>query len=181
MFKCTINGPTAPLGAIKSGRGFVLTNFATEELSFNIKDAHGKTIPKKPVNVEKTIREALRYIDTHCGSNAGCNQYFQTLSTRTPITLRRILDEKNLEIYCLGGKEDRDLPAGFTHGWGPTYAQIGLSCISVTDSGNVASVLLHELAHVAGAPGKDEAPDSLAAELALKFCHVKGFDKNATG
>jgi len=128
------------------------------------------------------IREALNYIDTHCANNKTCNDYFASLNKRNPTTLRQILDEKNLQIYRLGLKEDKDLPAGYTMGWGPAYAQIGLNRISLTDSGHLASVLLHELAHVAGAPGRDENPNSLAAETSLLRCGLSmHYDKEATG
>jgi hypothetical protein len=180
MVSFTVNGRTAPLGTIRSGIGFTLTNFPDAEIAFSIQ-FKGQTI-KRTVNVNAVIREALNFIDNHCANSKNCNDYFSRLDRRNSTTLRRILDEKNLQIFRLGGKDDKDLPAGYTLGWGPKYAQIGLNRISLTDSGNAAAVLLHELAHVAGAPGKDEDSKSLAAETALKFCGLKTFfDEKAVG
>lgn len=180
MFKYTLNGTTAPLGTLKTGHSFVMTNFPDEANTYVIKDSNGKPIPKKPVNVDSVIREALNFIDTHCAESKSCNKYFLSLGQLTgilPISLRQILDEKNLHIYRLGGMEDSALPAGYAHAWGSAYAQIGLNRIQLTDSGNAASTLLHELAHVAGAPGRDQDPKSLAAENALLYCFSKKLSK----
>jgi hypothetical protein len=41
-----------------------------------------------------------------------------------------------------------------------------------------ASVLLHELAHIAGAPRHDDDPQSLAAGTALKHCGLKKYSQD---
>jgi len=179
--KFTVNGSDAPLGKIMTGKEYILSNFPDDEITFKIKTKGPHSITRT-VNVNHVIEEALRYIDNHCAKSVNCNNYFLGLDKRNPISLRQILDEKNLQIYRLGGKDDKDLPAGYTFGWGPKYAQIGINCLSLTDSGNTASVLLHELAHVAGAPGRDQDANSHAAETALKFCGLGSFyDDNALG
>jgi hypothetical protein len=162
--------------------GFMLTNFPEDNVSMKI-HLNGRVI-SRTVNVSRVINEALSYIDTHCANSPGCNSYFRTLNPTSPISLRQILDEKKLLLFCLGGKDDKDLPAGYTFDWRKDWAQIGLNLISLADSGTLASVLVHELAHVAGAPGKDEDAKSHAAEYALKFCGMVRFgyfDKDTTG
>jgi hypothetical protein len=171
----TVNGPKAPLGTILTGKPFNLTHFPDEEISFAIQHK-GKQLGRT-VKVELVIREALTYINTHCAKSKACNDYFKTLDKSNPITLKEILDQKKLQLYRIGLKaddDDKQWPEGFTHGWGPSYAQIGLNRIALTDSGNVAAVLLHELAHVAGAPGR-ESGHSTAAERALTPCGMGKF------
>ncbi len=137
----------------------------------------------------------MTFIDTHCAKSKTCNDYFLSLGKLTgipPISLRQILDRKHLKIYRLGERntgddgDDRKLPAGYTYAWGPSEAQIAINRIQLTDSGNVASTLLHELAHVAGAPGRDVDPNSLAAEKSVLFCFSSKmakefYDENAFG
>ena len=184
MFKYTLNGPTNPPGNVNTGLGFILTHFPGGNTnSVKIKNPNGGKPIERPLNigdVDRVVREALNFIDTHCAKSKTCNKYFLSLGSLTDaasISLRQILDEKHLQIFCLGGKEDKDVPAGYTHGVGPAYAQIGLNMISLTDSGNAAAVLLHELAHVAGAPGLREDAKSLAAENSLLYCFSRKLSK----
>jgi hypothetical protein len=124
MFKFTLNGPNAPLGSINTGLDFTLTNFPDDQITFSIK-AKGPHPITKTVTVNDIIKEALNYIDSRCANNKNCNDYFEGLNTINPVTLRRILDEKNLQIFRLGGKEDKDLYAGYTHGWGQLMRRSG--------------------------------------------------------
>jgi hypothetical protein len=180
MVNFIINGKEAPLGKIRTGQDYILTNFEEDTLTFLIQQK-GRPI-EKSVQVADVITEALNYIDNHCAKNKICNDYFSGLNRKNPLSLRQILDTKKLQIFRLGGQEDKDMPAGFTHGWGPAYAQIGLNRISLTDSGQAAAAIVHELAHVAGAPGRDVDPRSLAAETSLNHCGLKRFyDDKAFG
>jgi hypothetical protein len=164
--------------------GAILTRF-----NFNLDRFPEAILPQGKgvgANVKEVIKNALGYIESTCAKNSKCNDYFKSLDKKRPISLRQILDEKRLDIYRLRpkveGETDEDLVAGYTLGWGDDYAQIGLNRRYLTDFLSAAGTLLHELAHVAGAPGRDEDPDSLAAELALKHCGIRSkFDPEAKG
>ncbi|MBU4298093.1 MAG: hypothetical protein L6365_02205 [Desulfobulbaceae bacterium] len=74
------------------------------------------------------------------------------------------------------------IPAGFCFSWGPNWAQIGINELMLMDFMDVAHTILHELAHVAGAPGLRVAPKSLAAERSVLYCGLrKRFDPKAFG
>jgi len=175
-----INGIDTDFGAINTGLGYTLSKFLDAKLTFAIQ-GRGQTT----VDVKKVIGDAFNYMDSHCAASKQCNQYFLGLNKREPISLRQILDTKTMQIFRLKpgeAKELKDLPAGYTMGWGDTYAQIGLNELMLTDTMSAASVLLHELAHVAGAPGRGDDPTSIAAETALLNCGLKKyFDKDALG
>jgi hypothetical protein len=172
------------LGAIRTGKNFLLDAFREPHLTFSIKGG-GKRVSQRTVEVKRIITGAVEYIDRNCAGNGKCNDYFRTLASRNPISLREILDNKTLYIFRLkpiGGAGVGDLPAGFTEGWGEIYARIGLNDLMLTDVMSAASVILHELAHVAGAPGRDVNAESIAAENALVHCGMKKyFDANAKG
>ena len=178
--KLKINGIDGDLGDYNSGSGFTLGKFESSTLTFRIKGQKDTT-----VDVKKVIADAMNYIAAHCASSKGCNAYFRTLSKRSPISLADIIDQKTIQVFRLVPPKDKtnmDLPAGFTFACGAAYAQIGLNELMLTDSMSVASVLLHELAHVAGAPGRTEDAKSIAAETALLNCGMKKyFQEDAFG
>lgn len=179
MANVIFNGPKNPLGTLKTRLGFTLTHFPDEKITFRIplrKRSILRTVP-----VHGMIESAVAYLDKRAANDKTCNAYFASLNPSNPTTLREILDRKTLHIYRLGGREDRELDAGFTLGWGPDYAQIGINRIQLTDSGQAAATLLHELAHVAGAPGKDVDPKSTAAEEALRKCGLGRFYTGVKG
>jgi hypothetical protein len=180
MVKFTISGIGTDLGPINSGCGFTLSQFEGETLTFVRRGQKNTT-----VKVRDIISNALTYIENNCAASRPCNNYFLGLSKRAPISLADILKTKTLQIFRLEPPEDKrlqDLPGGFTFAWGDNYAQIGLNELMLTDTMSAASVLLHELAHVAGAPGRREDPKSIAAETALLKCGMrKYFDKDALG
>jgi len=107
------------------------------------------------------------------------------LNSRSPISLRQILDQKTLHIYRLhplGNNTVLTIPAGFCFSWGANWAQIGINELVLMDSMDVAHTLLHELAHVAGAPGRRVAPKSLAAERSSLYCGLRRYyDPKAFG
>ena len=180
MVKIKINGIDTDYGAINTGFGYSLSTFLGATLTFAIKGQGQMT-----VDVKKVIGDAFAHIDSHCAANKQCNKYFLGLNKRQPISLRQILDTMTIQAFRLkpgDGMEVKDLPAGYTLGWGDTYAQIGLNELMLTDAMSAASVLVHELAHVAGAPGRRDEPKSIAAETALLNCGLKKyFDQDATG
>ena len=178
--KLKINGIDGDLGDYNSGSGFTLGRFEESPLKLR---RDGQT--DLMVDRKKVITDAMNYIAAHCAQSKGCNAYFLKLNKRSPISLAGIIDQKTIQIFRLvpwDDKTEKDLPAGFTLAWGAAYAQIGINEPMLTDSMSAASVLLHELAHVAGAPGRREDPKSLAAETALLNCGMKKyFDEKALG
>ena len=132
----------------------------------------------KTVNVKDVVGKGLRYIDRRCASRKSCNEYFLSLSKRSPISLRQILEDKRLDIYRLrpmGSATNETIPAGLCFGWGKTWAEIGINGLVPIDHMEVANVLLHDLAHVAGAPGRREDAKSLAAEKSLLHCGMRTY------
>jgi hypothetical protein len=60
----------------------------------------------------------------------------------------------------------KSIPAGYTFEWGPTFARIGFNELAFDDpkpTKAIVRVLVHELAHVAGAPGRQETTDKSLA------------------
>ncbi len=185
MVKFEINGITKNLGALRTGSpDYLMDQFAQPHLQFRI-TKRGKVPVLMTVNVKATITAGLKYIDKHCAALKSCNNYFRGLNTTSPISLRQILDGKTLHIYRLkptGTATNKTIPGGLCYSWGATWAQIGINDLLLIDRMEVAQTLLHELAHVAGAPGKRQDPKSLAAEKALLRCGLrKYYDPKAFG
>jgi hypothetical protein len=185
MVKFEINGITKNLGAIRTGHAnYQMDKFSQQHLRFRVTKP-GKRPFVKTVNVKDNISKALKYIDKSCASRKSCNNYFQSLNKRSPISLRQILDGKTLHIYRLrprGKATNKTIPAGFCLSWGKTWAQIGINELVVIDHMDAAHTLLHELAHVAGAPGRRTDPKSLAAEKSTLYCGMrKYYDPKAFG
>ena len=184
MFKYKINGITDQLGALRTGHSnFWMDRFLSNSLQFHVTKG-GRTVVKH-ANVKTTILKGLKYIDKRCAARKSCNSYFRTLNRSSPISLRQILDKKTLHIYRLrplGNNTVLTIPAGFCFSWGSTWAQIGINEIVLMDYMEFTHTFLHELAHVAGAPGRRVNPKSLAAEKSLKYCGLrKYFDPKAVG
>src|SRR5262249_37559530 len=157
MVNYKVNGMDQELGTIRTRMNFLLGRFEQPNISFR-ETRPGKKPTVKTAAVRNVIGDALNHIDRHCAAAKRCNDYFLGLGKLAPMSLRQILDGKTLYIYRLKpeeGFELTDLPAGFTEGWGPKHANIGLNELVLSDAMWTASVLLHELAHVAGAPGRD--------------------------
>jgi len=186
MVKYEINGITKQLGALRTGiSSFQMDKFTQQNIGFRIKKPSGRTVVAI-VSVKQTIAKALAHIDKRCASQRRCNAYFQTLNTQKPISLRQILDRKTLYIFRLKplrGATLKKIPEGYCYSWGSNWAQIGLNDLAFAlGYMEVAHTLLHELAHVAGAPGLRQDPKSLAAETATLHCGMrKYFDPKAFG
>ena len=185
MFKYEINGITKQLGAIRTGHSdYLMDSFVSNNLQFNITKIGGHKVVKH-ANVKSSIVKALSYIDKKCAAKKSCNSYFLKLNSKSPISLRQILDKKTLHIYRLrplGKNTVLTIPAGFCFSWGANWAQIGINELELTDFMETAHTLLHELAHVAGAPGRRVAPKSLAAERSALYCGLRRlFDPKAYG
>jgi len=184
MFKYEINGITKQMGAIRTGHSsFWMDRFLSNNLQFQITKGGRTTV--RHANVKSSIVSGLKYIDKRCAARKSCNSYFRTLNKSSPITLRQILDQKTLHIYRLrplGNNTVLTIPAGFCFSWGANWAQIGINEIVLMDFMDVAHTLLHELAHVAGAPGRRVAPKSLAAERSSLHCGLRRYyDPKAFG
>ena len=197
MYKVKISHKKDPLTPHSAEQGRLrLTHFLEDTIEFKISDPKlGKPI-HRTINIDQIVREALQWVDTHCARSEPCNNYFKSLGRqfkKEPITLRQILDRKTILVYRLEHVVTRQEilehtpPAelsmeGYTFAWDATTATIGLNEIALTDSRNLASVFIHEFAHVAGAPGRAEDPKSLAAENAKMHCGFGDlFSKEATG
>src|SRR5262249_49439242 len=184
MVNYKVNGMDQELGTIRTRMNFLLGRFEQPNISFR-ETRPGKKPTVKTAAVRNVIGDALNHIDRHCAAAKKCNDAFLGLGKLAPMSLRQILDGKTLYIYRLKpeeGFELTDLPAGFTEGWGPKHANIGLNELVLSDAMWTASVLLHELAHVAGAPGGEVEPKSIAAEAALNHCGLKEYyDPDALG
>lgn len=185
MVKFEINGITKNLGAIRTGSAkYRMDKFTQQHIKFQITKSGKRTIVKT-VSVKDNVSKGLKYIDKRCASIKRCNRYFGSLNKRSPISLRQILDGKTLHIYRLrptGSATNKTIPAGFCFAWGRSWAQIGINELVLIDHMEVANTLLHELAHVAGAPGRRQDPRSLAAETSLLYCGMrKYYDPKAFG
>lgn len=185
MVKFEINGITKNLGALRTGSAdYLMDGFQQKHLHFRI-NKPGKPTIVKTVDVKDNIAKGLSYIEKQCASRNRCNNYFLTLNKRSPISLKKILNGKTLHIYRLkptGKATNKTIPAGYCYSWGVNWAQIGINELVLIDHMEVANTLLHELAHVAGAPGRRQDPKSLAAEKSLLHCGMrKYYDPKAFG
>lgn len=173
-------------GMIRTSHGFNLGRF---DQPHTPPPAKGKErAPKRVANVKDVLSAAMKHIDEKCANMKRCNDYFEKLAIKPHLkmTLRQILDEKKIFIFQIvpnaDTAKDAILPVGYTEGWGKSYAHIGIHISQCADSMKAAATLVHEFAHVAGAPGRDVAPDSHAAEMALIHCGLKRYyDEDATG
>jgi hypothetical protein len=141
---------------------------------------NGKT-QVKSLNIKNTLNQAWLFVTKRAAVHKPCNDYFRTLSRKK--SLKDIITEGNIIIHCLipkGNYTFTDLPDANTAG-----RDIGLDPYLIIAGGmGLASTLIHELAHVAGASTNPvpNNPKSIAAETALLHCLCrKQFRKNALG
>ncbi len=117
------------------------------------------------VNTKDAFVGALDYIARNCAVNVECNKYFKSLPKG--ITIGDIMG-RNLfffELHAAPGAQATDVPAGYTAGFNDTYAEIGINPVVLGSKMELAQVIVHEFAHVAGAPGREEFPGETTASL----------------
>lgn len=135
---------------------------------------------EKSVDVKRTLEGAWRFITNRAAVHRPCNDYFKTLPRGK--TLQEVLLEGDIYLHCLvpkSGYNFGDLPGANAAG-----RDIGINPLAIIDSTQLASTLIHELAHVAGASTNNDPTDtrSIAAETALRHCLcVQQFDPGNFG
>jgi hypothetical protein len=123
------------------------------------------------VDAMKRVNEAWKQVQARAAIGT-CNEYFQGLNQKRPMTLRQVLDDGPITVWLLRPRKDytlEDVPLANSAG-----RDIGIKP-SLLEAGNALELVctfIHELAHVAGASTNSEAtdPHSLDAEKALKKC-----------
>jgi len=142
--------------------------FPGEELEAEIGQPGGKTLLKR-VKVRHQLNEAWRFVTGHAAHHKACNEYFRSLKPVGGRTLKEILAEGDITVHCLEPKEGHtreDLPDADTAG-----RDIAIDpSLLFEKSIELSAVLIHELAHVAGATTDRGAPHADAAEQALNHC-----------
>ncbi len=135
----------------------------------------------KKIDVKSLVEAAWRFVTDKAAKYPSCNKYFKSLPRNK--TLKEVLDEGDITIHCLVPKENytlADVPFGNTAG-----RDIGINPVLFLEAPEqLASTLIHELAHVAGAStnADPDDPKSGAAELALKYCLCsKQYDPDILG
>lgn len=184
MVQFIVNGIDRDLGTYNSGSGSLLAPFAGRSLT--LVQQPGRALH---ADIKKIIGDALNYIEAHC-ANKPCNRYFLSLNNRNPISLSDILSKTELQFFRLMPLRYMELsaeevlrglnalPAALTFAFDSNSAQIGINELTFGRH-DMKGILLHELAHVAGAPGRRERPKSIAAEIALVKCGlIKAKDLN---
>jgi hypothetical protein len=141
------------------------------------------------LDIRKQLTDAWNYLEGHCARSKGCNEYFSRLAGKK--TLAEWMKHTDFVIHLLSprarnartGKEykQEDLPQANSAG-----SDIGFSLYTFLDNRQdtpaLAAVLLHEIAHCAGATTNASAPNSLEAENALLPCGLgKYFQRDARG
>jgi hypothetical protein len=124
--------------------------------------------------IMETLGEAIGYIDPRVKDHKPCNDYFRRLPLGR--TFQEIWNDADVWINYNTKKEGR---------WGflrdPKDVVI---CKRTFGKGYlfVAATIVHELAHIGGAPGTGAIPPSNAAETALKHCLLaQMFDPDVFG
>jgi hypothetical protein len=148
---------------------------------------------------------AASYISGKCAASRACNAYFSTLGKN--LSLSDLLEWRI--VFFLWRPVGRVGPLPAAGDWIPAlqaevisanhetkFAQIVVGEFSLISNIKLAATLVHELAHIAGAPGSNEDerakaaadPGSsrykklIAAEMALKSCLLpRQFDPGALG
>jgi len=110
-----------------------------------------------------TLKRAIHIIDTRIRDNAGCNASFKALPGGR--TFAQIWTDKSVWINFDPSKQDGDY--GATRGSDTTITAFSL----MRGHWTVAATLIHELAHVNGAPGNTHQ-----AEATLKSCLLPGLE-----
>ena len=121
-----------------------------------------------------TLGKALDILQRNCRNMSGCNSYFSHLPGSR--SLAAILDDPGVWIHW----DPRPDPGYF----GATWHEFPVADVTITNYTLnkglwvTAATLVHEFAHVNGAPGRP----SMAAENALPPCGLRGlFDPGAVG
>lgn len=169
-------------------RKYRFTAFTSATITFKLTSKNGKT-EVKSVNAKKKIREAWNFITKVAAAHKPCNNYFKKL--RRKKTLKEVLAEGAITLHCLDPKPPtfrnskvytyEDLPDAVTSG-----RDIGINpLIILLDSVHkLSAVLIHEIAHIAGASTNPDSkdPKSRAAEKALLHCKCgKQYRKDVVG
>ena len=124
--------------------------------------------------------DSVRYIENKIINHPPCNHCFQTL--RHGKTLKEIWNSGKVMLNFIENAEDGLL--GLTRGniTSPNGADIGISAEGLKRGKMyVIATIIHELAHVGGAPG-NTTPANNEAESVLKCCLLSPyFDPNIFG
>ena len=125
-------------------------------------------------NIASILGKAIQYIDPRVKTHKPCNDYFSKLPNGR--TFAQIWDDKDVWI---------NYSSTNTADWGFTRDPKDVVICKQTFAKGylfVAATIVHELAHVGGAPGKAASPPSNAAEAALKHCLLaQMFDPDVFG
>ncbi len=134
----------------------------------------------KTVDVWNVLALAIGFINAKVKHHGPCNASFKRL--RHGKTLREIMDGDTIYLHRIEptqGYSEDDLPRGVTLG---PHVGLPLYVLADPNVGVATASLIHELAHVAGAPTYKEDPTSHLAEETLKFCLFPShFDPSAVG
>jgi len=143
--------------------------FPDEELEAQITPPGGKSFPKV-VAVRQKLNEAWAFVTGRAAKHKDCNQYFKSLSRGK--TLVEVVAEGDITVHCLEAKEGHtsaELPDADT-----AARDIGIDpSLLFRETAELSAVLIHELAHVAGATTDPGAANADAAEQALNHCLCK--------
>ncbi len=122
----------------------------------------------------KTLGRALAIVQKNCKNSSGCNSYFKHLPGGR--SLKEILDDPGVWLHW-----DPRADPGF---YGCTTTEFPVADVTISNYALnkgvwvTVATLVHEFAHVNGAPGGS----STAAEDALPHCGLKGLvDPGAVG
>jgi len=116
------------------------------------------------------LKRAVHIIERNIyRKNVACNRYFATLKKDNPVSFDDVWDDKNVWISL-----DPRLPANFDGFTGNDHPKdITIAARSFRRNvWFVVSVIVHELAHVAGAPSEWYSD---AAERSLLHCGLRAF------
>jgi len=173
-----IAGRTQPMGMHQTGYDrYQLNDFASPA---TVTFTSGGQPVTRTVDVWRVLDMAIAFINDKVKKHDPCNAYFRSLLLGK--TLRQIMDNETVYLHRIEPKRgftEDDLPRGVTVGM-----RIGLPFYVLADRnlGVVTASLIHELAHIAGAPTYLRDPTSHLAEEALKHCLFQSqFDPNAVG
>lgn len=156
------------------------------------------------LDVLARFNEAAAYVGGKCASSLPCNDYFRSLGAG--LTLTDLLEWRIVFYFWQPSSRVGAVPqAGgqavleaqvISSNATTCFAQIAVAEFSLVSRIKLAATLIHELAHIAGAPGADDDARAqaaarrgdplyrrlIAAEMALKHCLLpKQFDAGALG
>lgn len=174
------DGKPHDLGQVQASSNKYLLGPFVKTLSFKITDSASGKSRDLTVDVKAKIDQAWQFVTNRAAKCEACNTYFKSLPGKK--TLEDILNGGNIVLHCLKprkGFTEADLPRGVSVG---RHIGIDPSLLAEKGYATVAATLIHELAHVGGAPANAYDDKSNAAETALKHCLLpKHFDPNALG